>query len=112
MGDHVPSETWDLLRQDGAAAVFAPQKGADPDQVALLEAGLGRFAGLMATRLGSDLPGRPGAGAAGGVGFAALVLGARREPGIEVLLSELGLDAALAGGSLVVVGEGCLDAVS
>ncbi|WP_241003340.1 glycerate kinase [Streptomyces sp. CB01881] len=100
------------MRQDGAAAVFAPQKGADPDQVALLEAGLGRFAGLMATRLGSDLPGRPGAGAAGGVGFAALVLGARREPGIEVLLSELGLDAALAGGSLVVVGEGCLDAVS
>ncbi len=101
-----------LLGPAGAAAVFAPQKGADAGQVALLEAGLRRFAELMAARLGTDLSGRPGAGAAGGAGFAALVLGARREPGVDVLLAELGLDAALAGASLVVVGEGCLDAQS
>ncbi|WP_037898698.1 glycerate kinase [Streptomyces sp. NRRL S-350] len=101
-----------LLGPDGAAAVFAPQKGADADQVALLEAGLDRFARLLAVRTGVDLADRPGAGAAGGAGFAALVLGARREPGVDVLLSELGLDAALTGAGLVVVGEGCLDAQS
>ncbi|MFD8081520.1 glycerate kinase [Kitasatospora sp. NPDC059722] len=101
-----------LLGADGAAAVFAPQKGADPGQVAVLEAGLARFARLVAARLGTDPSDRPGAGAAGGAGFAALVLGASRRPGVDVLLSELGLDAALASASLVVVGEGCLDAQS
>ncbi|WP_035839640.1 glycerate kinase [Kitasatospora azatica] len=101
-----------MLGPDGAAIVFGPQKGADAEQVALLEAALSRYARAMAKELGLDLSDRPGAGAAGGAGFAALVLGARREPGVEVLLAELGLDAALAGASLVVVGEGCLDAQS
>ncbi|MEV4560714.1 glycerate kinase [Kitasatospora sp. NPDC049285] len=101
-----------LLGPDGAAAVFAPQKGADAGQVALLDAALARFAGLVAARTGADLSGRPGAGAAGGTGFAALHLGARREPGVDVLLAELGLDTALAAADLVVVGEGCLDAQS
>ncbi|GAA1941276.1 glycerate kinase [Kitasatospora viridis] len=101
-----------LLGPDGAAVVFAPQKGADAEQVAVLEAGLSRLARVLARQTGTDLSGRPGAGAAGGAGFAALVLGARREAGVAVLLAELGLDTALAEAALVVVGEGCLDAQS
>ncbi|MCC9306555.1 glycerate kinase [Kitasatospora sp. RB6PN24] len=101
-----------LLGPDGAAVVFGPQKGADADQVALLEHALTRFARVLARRSGTDLSDRPGAGAAGGAGLAALVLGARREAGAQVLLTELGLDTALAEAGLVVVGEGCLDAQS
>ncbi|PYC79565.1 glycerate kinase [Streptomyces tateyamensis] len=101
-----------LLGPAGAAAVFGPQKGADANQVALLELALTRLAQVLAQQSGTDLSGRPGAGAAGGAGFAALVLGAHREAGVEVLLTELGLDTALAAAALVVVGEGCLDGQS
>ncbi|MFE9428813.1 glycerate kinase [Kitasatospora sp. NPDC006697] len=101
-----------LLGPDGAAQVFGPQKGADSDQIALLETGLGRFARVLAQQTGTDLSGLPGAGAAGGAGFAVLLLGARRQSGVEVLLTELGLDEELDRAALVVVGEGCLDAQS
>ncbi|SDN89922.1 glycerate kinase [Klenkia soli] len=94
-----------LLGPTGAAAVYGPQKGADPDDVVALEAGLARWAAV----LGGD-PDVPGAGAAGGVGFGALaVLGAVRRPGIDVVLDLVGFDAALAGADLVVTGEGSLD---
>ena len=94
-----------LLGPTGAAAVYAPQKGAGPDDVAALETGLARWAAV----LGGD-PDLPGAGAAGGVGFGALVvLGAVRRPGIDVVLDLVGFDAALAGADLVVTGEGSLD---
>ena len=101
-----------LLGPRGAAAVFGPQKGASPDDVALLDHALARWANLVepATR---SARGKPGAGAAGGLGFAALaVLGARRLPGAEWLLDELGVDAALDGAAVVVVGEGRLDTQS
>jgi glycerate kinase len=99
-----------LLGERGAAAVYAPQKGADPADVALLEAGLTRWAELVATATGADRSGDPGAGAAGGVGFAALaVLGATLRPGIELLLELTGFHRALAGATLVVTGEGSLD---
>jgi glycerate kinase len=100
-----------LLGPSGAAAVFAPQKGADADGVAQLEAGLARWADRVAAATGRDLSGEAGAGAAGGTGFAALaVLGARRRPGIDVVLDEIDADRFLATAGLVIVGEGRLDA--
>lgn len=102
-----------LLGPTGAAAVFGPQKGATPGDVAVLEAGLARWAEVLARATGRDRSAEPGAGAAGGTGLAALaVLGARRRPGIDVVLDELGADAALASAGLVVVGEGRLDSSS
>lgn len=100
-----------LLGERGAAAVFAPQKGASADDVAVLEAGLSRLAELV-----DALPevrasaSAPGAGAAGGVGYAALaVLGAVREPGIDVIQRLIGLEARIADADLVITGEGSLD---
>jgi glycerate kinase len=99
-----------LLGPVGAAAVFGPQKGAGPADVAALEAGLARWAECLAAVTGRDLAAAPGAGAAGGTGLAALaVLGADRRPGIDVVLDEIGADRQLAGAKLVVVGEGRLD---
>ncbi|GAA4548226.1 glycerate kinase [Amycolatopsis samaneae] len=95
-----------LLGPHGAAAVYGPQKGALPAAVRALEDGLGRWAGIV----GAGHASRPGAGAAGGVGFAALaVLGARSRPGIELLTELLGFDDALLDARLVVTGEGSLD---
>ncbi|MFE6050309.1 glycerate kinase [Kitasatospora sp. NPDC056446] len=100
-----------LLGRRGAAAVYGPQKGADADDLVVLEEGLTRFADLVAEATGRDVREAPGAGAAGGVGFAALaLLGATMRPGIELLLDLLGFDEAVRGARLVVTGEGCLDA--
>ena len=94
----------------GAAAVYGPQKGADPDDVAFLDGCLARLADAVAAATGRDLRDEPGAGAAGGVGFAALaVLGAQLRPGIDLLLDLLGFERLVAGADLVVVGEGSLD---
>ena len=103
-----------LLGPQGAAAVFGPQKGADVDDVAALERGLARLAHLIdAHPLARPAALTPGAGAAGGVGYAALaVLGARREPGIEVVQRLTGLAERIAAADLVVTGEGSLDAQS
>lgn len=99
-----------LLGPRGAAAVYGPQKGAGDDQVAALEAGLTRWAELVAGVTGSDRSGEPGAGAAGGVGFAALaILGARLRPGFQLVTELTGFAAALEGALLVVTGEGSLD---
>ena len=102
-----------LLGPAGAAAVYAPQKGASPEEVRLLEAGLRRWADVTEAATGAPLPVRdaPGAGAAGGIGFAALLfLGARMRPGIELLLELAGFGSRLDGARLVITGEGSLDA--
>lgn len=100
-----------LLGRSGAAAVFGPQKGADPAQVAVLEQALRRWAELTCAATGKDLAAEPGAGAAGGTGFAALAyLGARLVSGIDLILDLIGFDALVTGSALVVTGEGCLDA--
>lgn len=102
-----------LLGQRGAAAVFGPQKGASPEDVAALDAALAVLRDRLADALGE--PARraaqiPGAGAAGGVGYAALAaLGARRRPGVEVVLGFVGLAEQVSGADLVVTGEGSLD---
>jgi glycerate 2-kinase len=99
-----------LTGSDGAAAVYGPQKGALPAQIGELDRGLRRWAGVVADTTGADWSDAPGAGAAGGVGFAALaVLGAERRLGIGVMLDLLDFDAALDGADLVITGEGSLD---
>ncbi|WP_329570130.1 glycerate kinase [Kitasatospora sp. NBC_01266] len=100
-----------LLGPRGAAAVYGPQKGADGADLVVLEEGLTRWADVVRDSTGVDFRDAPGAGAAGGVGFAALaLLGATMRPGIELLLELLGFDEAVRGARLVVTGEGCLDA--
>jgi glycerate kinase len=95
-----------LYGPNGAAFVYGPQKGASPDNVETLDAALRHWASIA----GPEFAERPGAGAAGGVGFAAMaVLGARMRPGITLLLELLGFDDALSGASLVITGEGSLD---
>ncbi|MFF4614488.1 glycerate kinase [Nonomuraea jabiensis] len=112
-----------LLGPHGAAAVYGPQKGATPDDVKTLEAGLARLAavatathGLMGAVEHDDTPramgvaGAPGAGAAGGVGFAALAfLHAEIRPGIGYLLDLLGFGELVKDARLVITGEGSLD---
>lgn len=94
----------------GAAAVYGPQKGATAEDVELLDRGLTRWADVVAAETGQDLRSEPGAGAAGGVGFAALaVLGATLRPGIDLMLDLLRFDECMQGVSWVVVGEGSLD---
>ncbi|MEU3496540.1 glycerate kinase [Kitasatospora cineracea] len=99
-----------LLGPRGAAAVYGPQKGADAADLVVLEEGLTRWADAVADLTGREVRGAAGAGAAGGVGFAALaLLGATMRPGIELLLELLGFERAVRGARLVVTGEGCLD---
>ena len=94
----------------GAAVTYGPQKGADPEEVRLLDAALGNWADVVAAATGADRRDEPGAGAAGGVGFAAAaVLGAQLRPGVALVLDLVGFADALAGADLVVTGEGSLD---
>jgi glycerate 2-kinase len=99
-----------LTGPDGAAEVYGPQKGASPEQITELASGLRRWAAVVAAATGTDRSQAPGAGAAGGVGFAALaVLGAQARPGIGLVLDLVHFDAALDGAALVIIGEGSLD---
>ncbi|MFI0938332.1 glycerate kinase [Streptomyces sp. NPDC021020] len=96
-----------LLGPTGAAAVYGPQKGADADDVRALDAALAHYAQVLGA---PDLAAAPGAGAAGGIGFGALLaLRAAFRPGIDVLLDVLGFADALEGATLVITGEGSLD---
>lgn len=102
-----------LLGPSGAARVYAPQKGASPEEVKLLEAGLERWADLAEEACARTVRDAAGAGAAGGLGFASLLfLGARLRPGIELLLEMLSFGRQLDGARLVITGEGSLDAQS
>lgn len=102
-----------LLGPSGAAAVYGPQKGATQADVTLLEAGLARWADAAEAACGAAARDAPGAGAAGGLGFAAgLFLGARMRPGIDMLLEMLSFGEQLDGARLVITGEGSLDAQS
>jgi len=99
-----------LTGPDGAAEVYGPQKGASPAQIGELASGLRRWAAVVAEATGTDQSQAPGAGAAGGVGFAALAaLDAERRLGIDVILDLLDFEAALDAADLVIIGEGSLD---
>lgn len=99
-----------LLGPAGAAAIFAPQKGATPDQVRILEDGLAVLESVVRRTFAGSCADSPGAGAAGGVGFGAMVfLNARVRPGIGYLLDLLGFGEKVDGARLVITGEGSLD---
>ena len=102
-----------LLGVRGAAAVYSPQKGASPDDVVLLEAALTNYSRVLIDTIGADASravSSPGAGAAGGIGYAAMVvLRARRESGIDFVRELTRLEDRLEGADLVITGEGSLD---
>ena len=102
-----------LLGPDGATFIYGPQKGATPAIRDELEAGMARFAGVVARVVGHDVAGFPGAGAAGGAG-AALggVLGTKLRPGVDAVLDAAGFDQKLQGACLAVTGEGRMDGQS
>lgn len=100
-----------LVGERGAARVFGPQKGASPADVERLEAGLARLGDLLTTITGNEVASRPGAGAAGGLGAAAVAfLGAELRSGSDWVLERTGARALLARATLVVTGEGSVDA--
>lgn len=102
-------------RLEDAARTFGPQKGALPDDVALLERGLATWAGVAERDLagGRRLRDELGSGAAGGLGFGlAAGIGARIVPGAAAVADLLDFDDALVGADLVVTGEGRVDATT
>lgn len=102
-----------LFGPSGSAHVFAPQKGANPHQVARLDAGLRNFAQRVAEAGFAFSPDTAGAGAAGGVSFGlAALCGAALTPGAELVLDAMGFDDLLKGASLLITGEGRFDATS
>jgi len=99
-----------LTGPHGAAPVYGPQKGASTADVTALDAALAHWADVVTAATGVDLRESAGAGAAGGVGFAALsLLGARLSPGIDLVLDLIGFHDLVGTADLVVVGEGSLD---
>lgn len=102
-----------LYGEAGAAAVFAPQKGADAAMVARLDAGLRHLGQVAARCLGRDFSHLPGTGAAGGLGFGmAAFCGAQLRMGIDAVLDAVGFDSLLPGTDVVFTGEGKIDSQS
>lgn len=103
-----------LLGENGASAVFGPQKGASEEQVRELDDALAHFAAVAghADTESEDSPAAaPGAGAAGGLGYALMAFcSATLRPGVEIVAELTGLDNAVAGADLVITGEGSIDA--
>jgi len=102
-----------LLGLTGASAVYGPQKGANRDAVMSLDLALGDWADAVEAAIGR--PGvrdRAGAGAAGGLGFGLLALGAERVSGSELVISAVGLAERIESADLVVTGEGHFDETS
>jgi len=95
-----------------AARVYAPQKGASDAEVQLLTRRLARLAEQYESRTGVDVRDVDGGGAAGGLAGGLAAIGARLEPGFDVVAGAAGLDAALDGTDLVLTGEGKTDATS
>ena len=99
-----------LCGENGAAHVFAPQKGATPEMVDALDARAKRFAEDSAKHLGRDCQNMPGAGAAGGLGYAFLqYMNAECRSGIDLLLDTIHFDDLLQDADLVITGEGSAD---
>ena len=104
-----------LLGEDGAAATYAPQKGATSEQVKELDAHLARYADQVAAVVGRDERSTSGAGAAGGVGFALLSIqdwfrSFALQPGVDLVMELTDFDGKLEHADLVITGEGRIDA--
>ena len=99
-----------LLGPRGAAAVFGPQKGATAELVLTLDRDLSRWSRILWQAGATADPEQPGAGAAGGVGFAAMgALRAVARSGVDVVLDIVGFTELVAGARIVITGEGSLD---
>ena len=99
-----------LCGENGCSAVFAPQKGGTPQMIEKMDKWLENYAALVEKVLPGADKDQPGAGAAGGLGFAFLsFLNAKLESGIRIILEETGLEAAIRDADIVVTGEGRLD---
>ena len=99
-----------LCGENGAAHIFGPQKGATPEMVEALDARAKRFAEASAKHLGCDYQNMPGAGAAGGLGYAFLqYMKAECRSGIDLLLDTIHFDDLLQDANLVITGEGSAD---
>jgi glycerate kinase len=102
-----------LLGERSVARTFGPQKGATPEQIALLEAGLETYARRIREATGLKLDHRPGCGASGGLGAGLVaLLGAKLHPRYEIVMQYLELERLLDSADLVVTAEGCLDGLS
>ena len=99
-----------LTGPEGASAVYGPQKGATPAQVAQLDAALGNFADVVSRDLNADVRDVPGSGAAGGLGGGIMAfLDGQLRPGVDIVLDTLQFDLKLEGTDLVITGEGGMD---
>ena len=99
-----------LCGESGSTYVYGPQKGVTEDMKKTLDEAMAHFARVTSESLENDYMNTPGAGAAGGLGFAFLAyVGATLTPGIELILDAVGLEDELSGADVVVTGEGCLD---
>ena len=99
-----------LYGPQGAAAVFAPQKGATAEQVVVLDERARHFAAICSRTMGRDCSSLPGAGAAGGMGYALMqFFGATMRAGADLLLDLLHFDTLVDGATMVVTGEGSAD---
>lgn len=102
-----------LCGENGCSAVYGPQKGADREMIRKMDAFLERYADLAATVSNKADKEYPGAGAAGGLGFAFLsFLNAKLESGIQIILEETGAERYIKEADIVVTGEGRLDSQS
>jgi glycerate kinase len=99
-----------LLGKNGATRVFGPQKGASNDELDVLERALTRLADVVATEFDFDYRNKPGAGAAGGLGFGLVSFcGATIRPGFDVVAGAVGLESKMKEADVVITGEGSLD---
>jgi glycerate kinase len=98
-----------LCGDKGASAIFGPQKGVTPEQVKELDTLLARYAQLLEEAFGKQAATLPGAGAAGGLGYALLMIGAHFRSGAETVMEYIGLDQALTGAHWLITGEGRSD---
>jgi glycerate 2-kinase len=102
-----------LCGNKGATYVYGPQKGVKPEDLPVIDAKLGHYAGVIHDQLGKDIAEIPGAGAAGGLGAGLMAFcNAKLKPGIESILNLVGLEIHLKDAALVITGEGRIDGQS
>ncbi|MFC4557644.1 glycerate kinase [Virgibacillus kekensis] len=98
-----------LCGKKGATYVYGPQKGATNDQLLVYDLAMNRYAELIQSATGCELKDVPGAGAAGGLGFALLVIGAKLTSGAKLIAEKMGLEGTIRDADLVLTGEGQSD---
>ncbi|WP_344342004.1 glycerate kinase, partial [Streptomyces rhizosphaericus] len=98
-----------LSGDNGASVVYGPQKGASKDQIARFDQSLTLYADKLEDLVGKSMRDEPGAGAAGGIGFALLAIGAKLVSGAELIASTMHLEEAIQHADLVITGEGQSD---